>query len=225
MMMVQGGLRDTELGARPPRRVAIFATLLLFLPLFPGATQAEEAERPAWLRPLTDESESETEPEEEASDKNWGGWSKLEPGVLDVQAWDWLQMDLERLLFLTSAPAYERLSPNVFEQKYMGATTEFLEIDAEASETFRVAVGKALDELRIARTDMLQRSTNSERGVDATAAMLESRTHWTEYRKAQSHAARHALAVLRELPRHELLREAILKWLLRFEYGMQSAAK
>ena len=222
---MQGGPRDTEFSARPPRRVAIFATLFLFLPLFAGAAQAEEGTRPAWLRPLTDESKSETEPGEEPSDKNWGGWSKLEPGVLDVQAWDWLQMDLERMLVLTNAPAYERLSPDAFEQKYLSATTEFLEIDAEASEAFRIAVGKAIDELRIARTSMLGRSSNSEPGVDATAAMHESRTHWTEYRKAQSHATRHPLALLQELPRHELLREKILKWLLRFEYGMQAAAK
>jgi len=188
-----------------------------------------EGGRPAWLRPLDDKSNSKTEPKgepgEEETRKNWAGWSKLEPGVLDVQAWDWLQMDLDRLLDLTNSTAYQRLAPKAFEAKYLGATVEFLEIDADIGEAFQVAVGKALVGLDAARQGFFQKQTKYESPIDEESAMLRSRANWEEYRKAQSHALLLPLALLEELPRHELLRETMLRWLLRLNYGIEAAAK
>jgi len=200
-----------------------------------GTKEAAASERPAWLRPLDHETEiqakARTEPTNQDAKKdsgNWAGWSKLEPGVLDVQAWDWLQQDLNRMLDLTTAPPPNHLSSMVFEERYLGATVEYLDVDAEEGRIFEVAVGKALDELAGARDDMLRQAPKqapSGSNVDETAAMLESRASWTAYRKAQSHAARHPLDLLQELPRHELLRETMLKWLLRLEYGIEAAGK
>ena len=139
------------------------------------------------------------------------------------------------MLDRTTAPPPNHLSSKVFEERYLGATVEYLEVDAEDGRIFEVAVGKALDELAGARDDMLRQAptqaptqapqTPSESNIDETAAMLESRASWTAYRKAQSHAARHPLDLLQELPRHELLRETMLKWLLRLEYGIEAAGK
>ncbi len=193
-----------------------------------SSSDSEQAARPAWLRPLGDETDSETEWSGESSadesDRGWAGWSKLEPGVLDVQAWDWLQQDLSRMLDLTTAPAHRRLSVEAFETKYLGATVEFLQIDAEGTKTFQIAVNKALAEIEGARASML-RQRPSEVDLDDAAAMRRSQTMWEEYRKAQNHATRYPLAQLEERPRHELLREAILRWLLRLDFGMEAAAK
>jgi ABC-type nitrate/sulfonate/bicarbonate transport system substrate-binding protein len=144
--------------------------------------------------------------------------------VLDVQAWDWLQQDLKRMLDQTREKARNRLSPEAFKAKFIGATAEFLEIDAEATSTFEAAVNKAITEIDQARTDMLRQKTNSESEPDETAAMLASRAGWAEYGQAQRRAVRHPLAVLQARPRHELLRETMLKWLLRLNYGMGAAA-
>jgi hypothetical protein len=245
-MLMQDHAREPGRSARRPSLfwgtflesgVLVLAALLLVLPEVTHASEgqqaapissSEEGERPAWLRPLGDEANSRTqpsgEPGEGASSKSWAGWSKLEPGVLDVQAWDWLQQDLERMLGLATTPARNRLSPEAFEAKYLGATVEFLEIDAEGSRTFQTAVGKALDEIEGARANMLRRKPESEPGLDETAAMLSSRASWEQYREAQSHAMRHPLALLQERPRHQLLRETMLKWLLRLDYGMGAAS-
>jgi hypothetical protein len=192
-------------------------------------TSTTEGGRPGWLRPLGDKINSNREPKgepgEEGTRKNWAGWSKLEPGVLDVQAWDWLQMDLERMLDLTNSRAYQRLSPNAFEERYLDATIEFLEINADIGESFQIAVAKALVELDTARHDLFLEQTKRESVIDEETAMLKSRADWEEYRKAQSHALLLPLALLEELPRHELLRETMIRWLLRLNYGIQVAAK
>jgi hypothetical protein len=128
------------------------------------------------------------------------------------------------MLDLTTAPAHRRLSVEAFETKYLGATVEFLQIDAAGTKTFQIAVNKALAEIEGARASML-RQRPSEADLDDAAAMRRSQTMWEEYRKAQNHATRYPLAQLEERPRHELLREAILRWLLRLDFGMEAAAK
>ncbi len=219
------------------------ALLLLLAPA--GTTHAlqdEEAvtrsssvqnERPAWLRPLGDEDRSGTDyksgPSDLSGEEDSGalrpGWSKLEPGVLDVQAWDWLQQDLERMFDATRAAARNRLSRDAFKAKYLGATVEFLGIDAGATTAFETSVNKALGEIEGARADMQRPKPRSAPDLDESAAMLVSRAGWLEYGHAQRNATRHPLAVLEARPRHELLREQMLTWLLRLDYGMGAAAR
>jgi hypothetical protein len=154
------------------------------------------------------------------------GWSELEPSVLDVQAWDWLQQDLDRLFDETAAPrARQRTSPEAFEEKFVHVTAEFLEIDPVETDTFKIAVTRALEEIQQARSRLLLGTVNAELDLDESAAMLASRALWVEYGEAQRHAARHPLAVLQAQPRHELLREDMLKWLLRLAYGIGEVAK
>jgi hypothetical protein len=212
----------------------VSATLVLLL-VVPGATHAsvegqqveqstssEPGERPAWLRPLGDEADSRAphsgEPAEGDAGRRRAGWSELEPSVLDVQAWDWLQQDLVRMLDEARAHSPDRLSPKAFEEKFLGATVEFLEFDAEETKTFQTAVDKALDEIGEARADMLHRQVDPD--VDETAAMLASRARWEAYTRAQRRAARYPIAALQPRPRHQLLREGMLTWLLRLNYGV-----
>jgi hypothetical protein len=194
-----------------------------------SSANSGEGERPAWLRPLGEEANSPAKPGGEPGEANVGGlrvgWSKLEPGVLDVQAWDWLQQDLARMLRETETHTSIPRSPKAFEAKFLGATVEFLEIDAEETEAFQTAVNKALNEIGGARTDILRRTAAVAPDFDETDAMLNSRAGWEEYGKAQRHALRHPLAVLQERPRHQLLREEMLKWLLNLHYGTRAVAQ
>jgi hypothetical protein len=190
-------------------------------------TSTEEGKRPVWLRQIEDETNSGSRhgggPGDEKIAGLRPGWSEFEPGVLDVQAWDWLQQDLDRMLDGTRAHALNRPSPEEFEAKFMSATAKFLEFDTGESKAFQSAVHRALDEIGRARTNMLRKPKQPD--LDETAAMLASRTGWTEYGRAQHHAVRHPLAVLRAQPRHGLLREDMLKWLLHLDYGIGAAAK
>lgn len=194
--------------------------LLLALPVTTHASQGQQAD--------PDQADSVTapgaNPAEEDSGSHRAGWSKLEPGVLDVQAWDWLQQDLDRMLDQTRKNARNRLSAEAFKAKFIGATAEFLEMDAEATSTFEAAVNKAITEIDQARTDMLRQKSRTEPNPDEKAAMVASRAGWVEYGQAQHRAVRHPLAALQARPRHELLRESMLKWLLRLDYGMSAAA-
>jgi hypothetical protein len=187
----------------------------------------EEGKRPVWLRPIN-ENNSDSTPsgliEDEIVELR-PGWSQLEPSVLDVQAWDWLQQYLGRLVDEIGAPSRNRPSAKAFEANFVRATTEFLESDSEETDAFQIAVIQALEEIEQARARMLQGKSQAELDLDETAAMLASRARWVEYREAQRHAARHTLAVLQAQPRHELLREHMLKWLLRLAYGIGEVAK
>jgi hypothetical protein len=225
-----------------PSASAVFAWIALLLLLTaPPVTQAsegrqapptansDEAERPAWLRPIGEETGSSTRPNSEPGDggsnMHRAGWSKHEPGVRDVQAWDWLQQDLERIVDRTASRAPDRLSRTGFEAKFVEATTEFLEIGDEATRSFRVAVGRSLEEIDSARSELLQRKLENGSSLDETDAMLAAREGWAEYGKAQQRAARHPLAILETRPRHQLLREKMLTWLLRLDYGLSVAAQ
>lgn len=200
--------------------------LLLVLPVTTHASPGQQVE-PDQVDPVTAPGAN---PAEEESGSHRTGWSKLEPGVLDVQAWDWLQQDLDRMLDQTRKTARNRLSAEAFKAKFIGATAEFLEIDAEATSTFEAAVNKAITEIDTARADMkvgkdkLQKKQEGGSDPDENAAMVASRAGWVEYGEAQHRAVSHPLAALQARPRHELLRESMLKWLLRLDYGMSAAA-
>ncbi len=209
--------------------VLVLAGLALFLVVRMGthglegqqaeSSSKEAGDRPDWLRPLGEETE--------LSGRREGALHLPpgEPGVLDVQAWDWLQQDLERIVDQTRAKARQRLSPEAFKAKFLGATVEFLEFDDEATHAFESAVYKALEEIDGAREHVLRQPAQTEPGLDETVAMGRRRAAWKDFGEAQRHTKRHPLAVLDERPRHELLREDLLKWLLRLDYGSRAAAR
>jgi hypothetical protein len=151
--------------------------------------------------------------------------SQIEPGVLDVQAWDWLQQDLEQMIDQTKAHARDRLSPEAFEARYVDATVEYLEIDTVTARTLQSAVNEALAEIDGARVNMPRRKDELAPYPNETDAMRASRDAWQAYGKAQRHAVRYPLAVLDPRPRHQLLREKMLQWLLRLDYGIGAAAR
>lgn len=212
--------------------VLVLAGLAIFLVVRRGThgldgRQAESSfkeagDRPDWLRPLGDETEFNGRREGPASASHL---PPGEPGVLDVQAWDWLQQDLELIVDQTRAKARQRLSPEAFMAKFRGATVEFLELDDEATRAFESAVYEALEEIGSARAHMLRRQPQTEPDLDEAVAMGRNRAAWKDFGEAQRHAQRHPLAVLDERPRHQLLREDILKWLLRLDYGNRAAAR
>ena len=182
----------------------------------------QAGDRPDWLRPLGEETELSGKREDTA------GASHLppgEPGVLDVQAWDWLQQDLERIIDQTRAKARQRLSPEAFKAKFLGATVEFLALDDESTHAFESAVYQALEEIDGAREHMLRQQAQTTPDLDEAVAIGRRRAAWEDFGAAQRHAARHPLAVLHERPRHQLLREDMLKWLLRLDYGSRAAAR
>ena len=154
-----------------------------------------------------------------------GATSQIEPGVLDVQAWDWLQQDLEQMIDRTKAHARDRLSSEAFEAQYVGATVEYLEIDTVTARALQSAVNKALAEIDGARVYMRRRKDELAPHSTETDAMGASRDAWQAYGNAQREAVSHPLAVLEPRPRHQLLRENMLQWLLRLDYGMGAAGR
>ena len=204
--------------------LVVLAGLLLFL-ILPRemygsndrqavTTSAQASERPTWLRPLS-----------EATTRDASHLPSGEPGVLDVQAWDWLNQDLERLVDRTRTNARQRLSPDAFKAQFLGATTAFLEFDDEARRAFESAVAKALREIGSAREHLLRQQIHTASASEKTGAMDRQRAAWTQFSAAQRHAKHVPVAVLDARPRHQLLREAMLKWLLRLDYGHRAASR
>ncbi len=69
-----------------------------------------------------------------------------EPGVLDVQAWDWLEQDLERMV-TTVRQQPSTWTPETFAAEYLSLTVAFLELDPQADLEFRSAVDTAITEI------------------------------------------------------------------------------
>lgn len=149
----------------------------------------------------------------------------VEPGVLDVQAWDWLQQDLGKMVDDTETQARQRLSPGSFQTRYVDATITYLELDEGTMAVFRRTVAEALGEIGDARRVMLSSRFGSEPGLAMTDSMANSQARSDRYARAQRHAARLPLAVLESRPRHQLLREQMLKWLLGLDYGISAASR
>ncbi len=184
-----------------------------------GAT-SDPTPAPSPLQPLTESSAAAPESVHPKPHLPPG-----EPGVKDVQEWDWLQQDLEQFLALTDRDARGRLAPDPFRTEYIGATIEFLELDDEDARRFGSSVDLALADIASARQKMEAPPVAGEHADQHPHPLARSAARWDAFRGAQREAVRHVLDALDEKPRHRLLRDGGLKWLLRLDYGLRAAAR
>ena len=130
----------------------------------------------------------------------------------DVQAFDQLWLDLQRL----QTDALE-LGAAQFSTRTLQTTADFLELDGNERTRFVELVHVALDDLRDAQQRM--EKVNREMPHDSQAR----RNAWSQWQREQHDATDGLLSILQSKPRHRLLAQKRLFWLLRLSHSFHGA--
>lgn len=132
------------------------------------------------------------------------------PSTEDVQAFDLLWRDLERL-HRTAAD----LGSRNFKLEAVRKTSDYLEYEAPEREDFLERIDSALEVLREERARL-------EGPAEGEAAILRRREQWDRWGVRQKEIS-DCLLELRPSSRLQLLAERRLLWLLRLDSGIRSA--
>ncbi|MFT4540869.1 MAG: hypothetical protein ACI841_001073 [Planctomycetota bacterium] len=136
------------------------------------------------------------------------------PTTLEVQQADQLWSELAQL----QSSAVD-LGTEAFLHASIVRTTEFLQADAKSGAQFESATRQALQELRDARARMEQIHSGLDGMLDGAASIATQRAAWSAWQESQAEAAETLAGVLDPSPRHGLLAEKALFWLLTLDYG------
>ncbi len=130
----------------------------------------------------------------------------------------------------------KKLGPEAFKEEYLTLMIEFLTLEESEEKVFRSAVDQALVTLSQARTRMLKKQAQALAADSGNAdtsttwsgeskKSLEARHDaWEVLRKEQMVASDLLLPALGQKPRHQLLVERRLDFLLRLEYSIRASA-
>jgi len=142
------------------------------------------------------------------------------PTTADVQSLDQLWREIDKL----QKQAAELGEPE-FTTQAVRLTTDFLELDEDDADDFRTTVDAALLELDAARENMRLANVEILSLPEGDEATLLRRDSWARWQEEQRAAADGLLAALSAGPRHRMLAEERLIWLLRLDYSIQAARK
>lgn len=148
----------------------------------------------------------------------------------EIQQFDIMWSDLEGLQREAKA-----LGAEVFEARYLARSLEYLQLDEDAEARFGAALEDALAELTAARLRLQQAEARAlQAGAPpppagtlmadpaATALRREAFVQWQEEQREASDAI---LGALLDTPRHRLLAERRLDWLLQLDYSRRTRAR
>jgi hypothetical protein len=137
--------------------------------------------------------------------------------TLDVQDSDRLWNDLAAL-----QAAVSELNAQDYVRSTVARTVEFLALEGAAAGRFIDSVDQGLHRLDEARKVMEAIHADTDEDPTSAASIVTRRAAWSKWQEEQSAAADGLLAVLHSTPRHGLLAEKRLFWLLRLEYGVRA---
>lgn len=138
----------------------------------------------------------------------------------DVQSLDQLWRELANL-----QNGAARLGKDGFTEAAVGATAAYLELEPARAELFAATVSAALQDLDAARR--VQRASESALAADPSTdqAIAARREAWGRWQEAQRAAADLILAALEPSPRHGMLAEDRMLWLLKLDAGRSAAER
>lgn len=137
----------------------------------------------------------------------------------DAQEFDQLWRDLESL-----HREADELGPDELRRRAVERTAAFLEFEPESEqrERFEATVDAALADLGEARARMGGVQREAARDPGSEASIQARREGWGRWLEEQRAAADRMLAVLEGGPRHALLAEKRLLWLLQLDFSGRS---
>ena len=144
--------------------------------------------------------------------KSWR--SEVVATTVDAQDFDQLWLDLEAL-------QQAKLNGADFERRFVARTAKYLQLGDAA--VLVGAVALALGDLEQARSRM-ERALASSNGTAVPTTEVR-RKAWGRWQEEQRAASDRLLAALQTTPRHGLLAEKRLLWLLRLDYSKRGQRK
>ena len=133
-----------------------------------------------------------------------------------------------------------KLGPEQYKQLFLGSTTAYLKLDTEQVASFRNVVDEGLQRLEEARDHRttieklrLTRQKDNAMGSlqqdswsgESPALVAARRDTWTEWRDDQRETSDLLLSALQQSPRHDLLAERRLLWLLKLDFSLRDAQR
>jgi hypothetical protein len=150
----------------------------------------------------------------------------------EIQEFDMMWTGLESLQKKST-----ELGPEQYKQQFLASTTAYLQLDSEQTEKFVNVVDEGLKRLDAAR-DLLTRTRQQtlEQEVDAgtsqdswsgesPASIAARRDAWSQWRNDQRESSDILLSALQPTPRHDLLSERRLLWLLKLDFSLRDEGK
>ncbi len=198
----------------------------------PGGVAAEEIRKPS-DDPAQPKEEPAEPPVEEfesvfgeiGDDIPWNAGGENEPTVEDVQQWTWLRDDLNRLIDNTRPKSRRRVEPEEFKKRYMTASLEYLQLDREELDQFETAVKSSLKTIVEARAIMQTDQSKIRYDEEDTNSITAWRKTQKTFLEQQEKAAEAIVASLPERRRTTLMREQALRWIVRYDFGIQHASR
>ena len=108
-----------------------------------------------------------------------------------------------------------------FRVRAVARTVEYLGLDPEERIRFVAVVEAALADVAAARARVEETSRETAADPLAPASVAARRDAWEVWQREQADASDRLLEVLEAKPRHRLLAEQRLLWLLKLDYGTQ----
>ncbi|MEM7200672.1 MAG: hypothetical protein AAF628_10425 [Planctomycetota bacterium] len=133
----------------------------------------------------------------------------------DAQDFDQLWRELESL-----QGAAASLPTGELKRRIVQRTLAYLRLEGDAAARFVSGVDAALDDLSAAGSRMQQANVEVSRAEDPTSVRAR-RDAWSRWQQEQRDASDRLLEVLEARPRHRLLIDQRLLWLLRLDYAAQ----
>lgn len=168
---------------------------------------------------------SKTATKAEDDDDAWNPGGENEPNADDAQQWHWLQQDLDRMIDSTRPKARKRLDAEGFRDQYLEATVKYLELDSDERTKFEEAASGALTAIGDARSAMQTAQEDTPYDEDDPDSIEAWKDAQATFKDQQSEAAEQLLAAVPVRARSTLLREEALRWVVRYDFGMQHAGR
>lgn len=146
----------------------------------------------------------------------------------DIQEFDMMWSDLESLQEQSA-----QLDPRQYKQKFLERTIAYLRLDPEQTKTFEAVVDQSLERLNLAKDQLAaaNKQTIQVKGEanhspreswsgEEPASIAARRDAWSRWSDDQRESSDLLLSALQSTPRHDLLAERRLLWLLKLDFGL-----
>ena len=140
--------------------------------------------------------------------------------TVDAKDFDQLWLDLQFLQ--DEAP---ELDAAEYKRRVVRKTARYLELDSDQELRFAEVVDLELGDLRDARARMEKINLQTTHSSENPLAVIALRNAWRRWQHEQKMASDRLLDALQSTPRHRLLAEKRLLWLLRLDYSMRPEAR
>ena len=146
----------------------------------------------------------------------------------DIQEFDLMWSKLEVLQKQAA-----KLGPDEYKRRFIESTARYLALESDQKQNFVSVVNQGLHRLDEARHSFKTKRENNESSEtkavgfngESPTVIAARRDRWSQWRDHQRQTSDLLLAALQPTPRHKLLAERRLLWLLKLDFSLRFSEK